>query len=88
LTFEDSVEIRAVFSDLIGNKVDENFSLIPPFYTTGSENITIGRNVLINQNYSMYYLGGIDIADDVMIGPNVNIMTSGHPIEPSQRVPL
>ncbi len=30
-------------------------------------------------------LGGLDIADDVMIGPNVSIITSGHPIEPSER---
>ena len=30
-------------------------------------------------------LGGIDIADDVMIGPNVSLITSSHPIEPSRR---
>jgi acetyltransferase-like isoleucine patch superfamily enzyme len=85
LTFDDADEIRAVFSDLIGHKVDDSFSLIPPFYTTGGENIRVGRNVFINQNCTMYDLGGIDIADDVMIGPNVSIITSGHPIEPSHR---
>jgi acetyltransferase-like isoleucine patch superfamily enzyme len=85
LTFDDAEEIRAVFSDLIGYKVDESFSLIPPFYTTGGENIRVGRNVFINQNCTLYDLGGIDIADDVMIGPNVSIITSGHPLEPSQR---
>jgi acetyltransferase-like isoleucine patch superfamily enzyme len=31
------------------------------------------------------HLGGLDIADDVMIGPNVSIITSGHPLEPSRR---
>ncbi|MDQ2832529.1 MAG: sugar O-acetyltransferase [Acidobacteriota bacterium] len=85
LSFDDADQIRAVFSDLIGSRVDESFSLIPPFYTTGGENIRIGRNVFINQNCTMYDLGGIDIADDVMIGPNVSIITSGHPLEPSQR---
>lgn len=85
LTFADAEEIRALFSDLIGREVDESFSLIPPFYTTGGENIRVGRNVFINQNCTMYDLGGIDIADDVMIGPNVSIITSGHPVEPSQR---
>jgi len=29
--------------------------------------------------------GGLDIGDDVMIGPNVSIITTGHPLEPSQR---
>ncbi|MGN6114836.1 MAG: sugar O-acetyltransferase [Nitrobacter sp.] len=85
LTFADADEIRAVFSELIGSKVDERFSLIPPFYTTGGENIRVGRNVFINQNCTMYDLGGIDIGDDVMIGPNVSIITSSHPVEPSRR---
>lgn len=85
LTFADAEEIRAVFSDLIGKAVDDGFALIPPFYTTGGENIRVGRNVFINQNCTMYDLGGIDIADDVMIGPNVSLITSSHPIEPSQR---
>jgi acetyltransferase-like isoleucine patch superfamily enzyme len=85
LTFNDAEEIRSVFSELIGEKVDDSFSLIPPFYATGGESTRVGRNVFINQNCTMYDLGGIDIADDVMIGPNVSLITSGHPIEPSQR---
>lgn len=85
LTYDDTTEIRAIFSDLIGAKVDDSFSLIPPFYTTGGENLRIGRNVFINQNCTIYDLGGIDIGDDVMIGPNVSLITSSHPVEPSRR---
>ncbi|WP_150557590.1 sugar O-acetyltransferase [Pandoraea bronchicola] len=85
LTFDDAAEVRAVFSDLIGKKVDDSFMLIPPFYTTGGVDISVGRNVFINQNCTFYDLGGLDIADDVMIGPNVSIITTSHPIEPSQR---
>jgi len=85
LTFNDADEVRALFSDLIAKKVDDSFLLIPPFYTTGGPDIRVGRNVFINQNCTFYDLGGIDIADDVMIGPNVSLITSGHPIEPSQR---
>jgi acetyltransferase-like isoleucine patch superfamily enzyme len=85
LTFNDADEIRALFSDLIGKKVDDSFLLIPPFYTTGGLDIRVGRNVFVNQNCTFYDLGGLDIADDVMIGPNVNLITSGHPIEPSRR---
>ena len=85
LTFNDADEVRALFSDLIGKKVDDSFLLIPPFYATGGADISVGRNVFINQNCTFYDLGGIDIADDVMIGPNVSIITSGHPVEPSRR---
>ena len=85
LTYNDADEIRALFSDLIGKKVDDSFLLIPPFYTTGGLDISVGRNVFVNQNCTFYDLGGLDIADDVMIGPNVSIITSSHPIGPSQR---
>src|SRR3546814_213627 len=85
LTFSDAEEIRALFSQLIGKKVDENFLLIPPFYTSGGDEIRVGRNVFINQNCTFYDLGGLDIADDVLIGPNVSLITTGHPLEPLQR---
>jgi acetyltransferase-like isoleucine patch superfamily enzyme len=85
LTYDDSDQIRALFGELIGRKVDEGFSLIPPFYTSGGDEIRVGRNVFINQNCTFYDLGGLDIAEDVMIGPNVSIITSGHPLEPSRR---
>jgi len=85
LTYNDADEVRSLFSDLIGKKVDDSFCLIPPFYTACGVDIRVGRNVFVNQNCTFYDLGGLDIADDVMIGPNVNIITSGHPIEPSRR---
>jgi acetyltransferase-like isoleucine patch superfamily enzyme len=85
LTYNDADEVRALFSDLIGKKVDDSFLLIPPFYTTGGLDISVGHNVFVNQNCTFYDLGGLDISDDVTIGPNVSIITSGHPIEPSQR---
>src|ERR1700759_4514072 len=85
LTFNDADEIRALFSELTGKKVDERFLLIPPFYATGGDEIRVGRNVFVNQNCTFYDLGGLDIADDVMIAPNVSLITSGHLLEPSQR---
>jgi acetyltransferase-like isoleucine patch superfamily enzyme len=85
LTFNDADEVRALFSDLIGKTVDDSFLLIPPFHTTGGIDIRVGRNVFVNQNCTFYDLGGLDIADDVMIGPNVSLITSGHPLEPSRR---
>lgn len=85
LTYDDAAEVRALFGDLIGKPVDASFMLIPPFYTESGVNIRVGRNVFVNQNCTVYDLGGVDIGDDVMIGPNVNLITSGHPIEPSRR---
>src|ERR1700734_942924 len=85
LTINEADQIRGLFSELIGKKVDESFLLIPPFYTAGGDEIRVGRNVFVNQNCTFYDLGGLDIGDDVMIGPNVSILTASHPLEPSQR---
>ena len=85
LTYDDADDVRALFSDLIGAKVDDSFFLIPPFYATGGSHTRIGRNVFVNQNCTFYDLGGLDIGDEVMIGPNVSLITSGHPLAPSQR---
>jgi acetyltransferase-like isoleucine patch superfamily enzyme len=85
LSFNDADQVRALFSRLIGKPVDESFILIPPFYTAGGDEIRIGRNVFVNQNCTFYDLGGLDLADEVMIGPNVSLITTGHALDPAQR---
>lgn len=85
LTVSDADEVRALFSELIGRKVEDSFVLIPPFYATGGAGTRVGRNVFVNQNCTFYDLGGLEISDEVMIGPNVSLITSGHPLAPSGR---
>ncbi|MDR8076962.1 DapH/DapD/GlmU-related protein [Burkholderia cenocepacia] len=85
LTFDDAADVRALFGELIGSQVDDGFVLIPPFHATGGAGMKLGRNVFVNQNCTFYDLGGLEIGDDVMIGPNVSLITSGHPVEPSRR---
>src|SRR3546814_7159576 len=56
-----------------------------PFDTAHVTEIRVGGNVFVNPNCTFYDLGGLDIADDVLIGPNVSLITTGHPLEPLQR---
>jgi hypothetical protein len=85
LTYADAEEVRALFEELTDAKVGEGFRLIPPFFTDCGRNIRIGRRVFINQNCTFYSLADITIGDDVLIGPNVSLITSGHPVAPSER---
>ena len=85
LSFDDVARVRELFSELTGREVDETFMLIPPFYAAYGLDIRVGHKVFINQCCTLYDMGGVDIGDLVMIGPNVNIITTGHPVEPSQR---
>ncbi len=85
LTYADADAVRALFEELTGQPVGEHFRLVPPFYTDCGKNIRIGARVFINQNCTFYALAQITIGDDVMIGPNVSLITSEHPVAPSQR---
>jgi acetyltransferase-like isoleucine patch superfamily enzyme len=59
----ETVPPVASTTELIGKPVDESFMLIPPFYTTGGVDIRVGRNVFVNQNFTFYDFGELDIAD-------------------------
>ena len=85
LVTDDFAEIREVFSDLIGKKLDDSFAMIPPFYTDFGLNIEIGKNVFINHACTFMDRGGITIEDNVLIGPKVNLITTGHPLEIENR---
>ena len=85
LVTDDMQEINAVFSELIGKKVDDTFFMIPPFYSDFGENIHIGKNVSVNHACTFMDRGGITIEDNVLIGPKANLITTNHPINPSER---
>ncbi len=85
LGVDDAARIRELFSELTGQPVDPDFNLIPPFYTAGGRRIRVGRRVFINQCCTIYDTGGVDIGDLVLIGPNVNLITVGHALDPSHR---
>ena len=85
IPFAERDAIRQAFSELTGTAVDETFSLIPPVYSEHGLSIRVGRNVFINQGCTLNDIGGIEIGDDVLIGPRVSLITSGHPLDPTQR---
>lgn len=84
-SYHDKTQVRALFSCLTGVEVDETFELLPPFYTDFGRNIRIGKNVFINHCCEFMDRGGITIGDNVLIAPKVNLITIGHPLNPSDR---
>jgi acetyltransferase-like isoleucine patch superfamily enzyme len=85
LVTDDIKEINAIFSELIGKKVDDSFFMIPPFYCDFGENINIGKNVFVNHACTFMDRGGITLEDNVLIGPKVNLITTNHPVNPTER---
>ena len=85
LTPGDFEAMRAVLGELTGQELDASVRVLPPFNTDGGRNLRFGRNVFVNHGCTAMDLGGIDIGDDVMIGPNVHLISSGHPADPETR---
>jgi acetyltransferase-like isoleucine patch superfamily enzyme len=85
IPYENRQAIRDAWIELTGTDADESFHLIPPLYSDHGLNIRVGRNVFINQACMLGDIGGIDIGDDVMIGPRVMLLTAGHPLDPDRR---
>ena len=85
LPYADQDAIRAAWAELTNTEVDPTFRLIPPVYSDQGVNIRVGRDVFINHNCTLNDIGGITIGDEVLIGPRVSLITSGHPIDPAFR---
>lgn len=81
-------EIRAIFSELTGQPIDESFSLLPPFFTDCGKNIHVGKNVFFNSGCKFQDQGGIYIGDGALIGHNVVLATLNHSYNPAERANL
>lgn len=84
-SYHGPVELRALFSKLIGKEVPDNFNLFPPFHTDCGLNIFLGEHVFINSSCHFQDQGGINLDDGVLIGPQVVIATVNHGLEPGHR---
>jgi len=81
-------EVRERLSEIIGSSIDKSTRIFPPFYTNFGRFIRLGKNVFINHACSFLDLGGINIEDDVLIGPKVNLITEDHLLDPTERQTL
>ena len=83
--YHEPEEIRALFSELTGQEIDESFTLFPPFYSECGKNIHIGKNVFINCCCHFQDHGGIYIGDGTLIGSHVVLATINHGQNPVER---
>ncbi|MBE1487099.1 sugar O-acetyltransferase [Plantactinospora soyae] len=57
----------------------------PPFYCDYGSQIRIGDRTYVNFNAVLLDVAAIEIGADVQIGPNVQLLTPHHPLDPEQR---
>ncbi|MGB6181396.1 MAG: sugar O-acetyltransferase [Rhodococcus sp. (in: high G+C Gram-positive bacteria)] len=80
----DPVAARAILDELVGS-LGEGAFVKPPLYVDYGENIHIGAGTFVNYNLTALDVARITIGEDCQIGPNVQLLTPTHPIDPEPR---
>ena len=75
---------RQLLEQLLG-EVGEGTEIRPPFYVDYGAHISFGARCFANFGLMALDVAAITIGDDVQIGPNVQLLTPTHPIEPEPR---
>lgn len=78
-------EIRQVLGQVTGQTIDDSVEIRLPIHSDYGRHLRIGKNVFINGGATFVDLGGIEIADRALIGPNATIISVNHPLEPARR---
>jgi maltose O-acetyltransferase len=80
----DSAEAHQVLGDLFGS-LGQQTVIRPPLYVDYGMNIRVGARTFVNYGLVALDVHEITIGDDVQIGPNVQLLTPIHPVEPEAR---
>lgn len=85
LPYADQDAIREAWAALTGRPAPEGFRLVPPLHSDHGLRLRVGTGVFVNHGCTLNDIGGIEIGDDTMLGPNVTLLSSGHPTPVAER---
>jgi maltose O-acetyltransferase len=75
---------RHLLEQLLGS-VGEGTEIRPPLYVDYGSNLHVGARSFANVGLVALDVAAITIGDDVQIGPNVQLLTPTHPVQPEPR---
>jgi len=81
----DSGKHRAILTELLA-AFGEGSEVRPPFSCEYGYQTSIGARCFLNWGLMSLDVATVTIGDDVQIGPNVQLLTATHPINPSLRL--
>ncbi|MGW3955716.1 sugar O-acetyltransferase [Streptomyces sp. NPDC004752] len=81
---EDARAAEPLLAELLG-RVGDEVHVRPPLYVDYGSNISIGARTFVNYNLTALDVAAITIGEDCQIGPNVQLLTPTHPLEPEPR---
>jgi maltose O-acetyltransferase len=81
---EDPDAAQALLPGLLGSIAPDTY-IRGPLYVDYGDNIAFGSGCFANYGLVAADVAPITIGDDVLIGPNVQLLTPSHPIDPERR---
>ncbi|MEV5251731.1 sugar O-acetyltransferase [Streptomyces werraensis] len=81
---EERDQAKAVLAELLGS-VGEDVEIRPPLHVDYGSNITVGARTFVNYHLTALDVAAITIGEDCQIGPNAQLLTPTHPVEPQPR---
>ncbi|MYQ81807.1 MULTISPECIES: sugar O-acetyltransferase [unclassified Streptomyces] len=81
---EDPDAAQPVVAELLGG-LGAGAHIRPPLYVDYGSYITVGEDTFINYNLTALDVAPITIGRDCQIGPNAQLLTPTHPVEPEPR---
>lgn len=81
---DDKEKRNALIRDILGD-CKEHVCFLPPFHCDYGSHIHVGENFMANYNCVILDVNHVYIGDNVLFGPNVSIITAGHPLHPVSR---
>jgi maltose O-acetyltransferase len=75
---------RAILEELLGEVGDE-VDIRPPLHVDYGSHTRIGARTFVNFGLMALDVAPITIGEDVLLGPNVQLLTPTHPLDPEPR---
>ncbi len=69
---------KKAYDELFEGTMPQDLGLLTPTQIDFPRQITFGRQVFINHSFTAMSIGGIELGDNVQIGPHVTIVTDNH----------
>lgn len=78
-------ELRRYMKEIFAECGENNYIQRPLYANWGGKHVHLGSNIYANFNLTLVDDGHIFIGDWVQFGPNVTVVTAGHPVLPELR---
>lgn len=75
---------RALLAELLG-ELGDGAEIRPPLFVDYGSNLRVGSRTFVNYNLVALDVAAITIGEDCQIGPNVQLLTPTHPLDPGPR---